>query len=530
MTQLRKPLAIVFGVLIITSIAFVPIGGNFNLVDNAEAGHKCNWAEHSVTGFTSTITLGHVSTSCQQNHVKEMQENDAEQEKLDIYQQVITGQTDSSAFRVTMANGIQTSEPYAWTLAEKAIANAYSNGNTEGLTKTKARTELSDYYSAKQINVLNSFESDMVVWKYLRNVSANETGISESYLHLDNKTRKYSTGSTSITGPNIARIDNVRWGEKNVTLVNDSIYTIETVEVQVTTDPPDHSVSRTNTYELGPSTGTIIQEARGVGEASNVTIWSMEVAPYSTNSDSTTYKDFSEDKELWDSIINKHNEVNTDVGTYVNKTYNAYESGEINASDVVSRITQMQNTANMGGENATFNDMIAALAATGVSTPSLNQTGTMQLSYNENTYSGILFSTENPSSGSWQTGVTYNATQINGSQFFTTLEGNKINLQGEFTLTQMTNMEGDEVNRTVVKEYNYRTANNSELLAKIDALIDLREDVEAREPKAGGGGGSGGSGTNIPDWLTAKYFGIPLYGIILVGLAFAYIANTVRGN
>jgi hypothetical protein len=182
----------------------------------------------------------------------------------------------------------------------------------------------------------------------------------------------------------------------------------------------------------------------------------------------------------------------SEVDNYVDATWEDYDTGSINASDVISANTAMfEYGVRSGNESETLYSSTAALAMSGYDTPDLNQTGTMTVSYNGASLTGLLMARQAPN-GTWEVGKTYNTIDIDGPVFMLTTDGEKIDFKDnrQFTIESMTAKDGSSLNSTQTRQYSYKTTNTSETLALQESLIELRQEIEDREPN--GGGSSGG--------------------------------------
>jgi hypothetical protein len=161
--------------------------------------------------------------------------------------------------------------------------------------------------------------------------------------------------------------------------------------------------------------------------------------------------------------------------------------------------------------SSTLYDSTAALAMMGFDTPNMTTSGTMDVTYDGGTYTGILLARNAPG-GAWETGTTYNSSNINGPVFIATVDGHKVDIPegSTFTVEQIRDRQGSNVTKVETTKYVYRTANTSELNEMQSRLIDLREEIESREPDGGGGSGSGLGSNAI------------IVGIALAGAAFLY--------
>ncbi|TVT79629.1 hypothetical protein FQA18_20265, partial [Haloferax volcanii] len=94
--------------------------------------------------------------------------------------------------------------------------------------------------------------------------------------------------------------------------------------------------------------------------------------------------------------------------------------------------------------------------------------------------------------GSWSANTTYNASAIDGPVFIATATGEKVDLDGTFTITEITARDGSSVQSQNTTQYVYKTTNTSEFVNMTNELEGLRQEIEEREQSSGGSGGSGG--------------------------------------
>ncbi|TVT78897.1 hypothetical protein FQA18_20350, partial [Haloferax volcanii] len=79
-----------------------------------------------------------------------------------------------------------------------------------------------------------------------------------------------------------------------------------------------------------------------------------------------------------------------------------------------------------------------------------------------------------------------------GPVFIATATGEKVDLDGTFTITEITARDGSSVQSQNTTQYVYKTTNTSEFVNMTNELESLRQDIEEREQSSGGSGGSGG--------------------------------------
>lgn len=127
------------------------------------------------------------------------------------------------------------------------------------------------------------------------------------------------------------------------------------------------------------------------------------------------------------------------------------------------------------------------------------------------TFTGLLMSQEAPN-GTWESGVRYDASSLNGTQLFVTLNGTSESLEkGDFEILEIRNETGDVINQTTTKEYSRQALNVSELKDVLDRQFEARIQIQDRAPTAGGGG-------PLFDGLSLPGLSVGGLGLVVIGL------------
>ncbi|NLV05296.1 hypothetical protein GOC83_04005 [Haloarcula rubripromontorii] len=182
--------------------------------------------------------------------------------------------------------------------------------------------------------------------------------------------------------------------------------------------------------------------------------------------------------------------------TLVAGTYDAYQSGEINNSDLVDPYV-LASERSAGGDFQTWS--AAQLTLLGQNTPdNMDSAGEFEITTSGQTYEGILTSPSNPSSGSFEANTTYDASTLSGSQMVIT-EDQIVEIEGSFTLGNITTSGGEKTQNATIQKIQYQTTNVTELKQQYEDLAYRRAQLEAREQalkNSGGGGFLGGESVN----------------------------------
>lgn len=482
-------------------------------VGTASATHECGTAD-AIVAFATFTAVNY--DKCTNNHVdhaiQDMKEADANQTEVDIYSAGTSSKAAQEAAMAPYDNYLNDTESVAWMKAEKAIAEAYQNGASKAEAKVAAKEAIANYYATKQKNLIEQWNVSVTEWESLHDRAQMEDNIS-----MEREGFVYSKGQYGDQGGYAVFPQYVQKGnpEKTVTLVNGNTSDVETLWFNSQHKSTAYSNGHFNYDYVHVATGDQVIED---GDSStNPVAQQLAIKPPNSNYETLVVLDYTDYSSRWDSIETMNTNLQSEVDVYVDATWTDYESGTINASDVVSSTTLMFEYGTADTNNSSMYDVTASLAGMGYDTPDLNGTGQMDVTYAGQTYQGLVLAESAPN-GSWESGVTYNTSNITGPVMIATVDGQVVDIpDGEtFTIAQITDKEGQNVGSVNTTKYVYKTANTSELLEMQQQLTDLRQELEDREPDpAGGGGGSGG--TNIPPMAIIVLAGVALGGLFLRG-------------
>jgi len=381
--------------------------------------------------------------------------------------------------------------------AESAIAQAYKNGSSEAVAKAEARAAISDYYASKQVNMIERWNVTVESMLSAEEVAKNQSGVDDAFVQYAFTTSQgtfYRDISSDVS-------------TREVELVNGSTKDVKMIQ---TYSNSDYTVY----YSVW---GTKKGDGSDTDVASSSESWVRVKAPDS-NYDKIQMMKHGGYETAWDRTQALNTDLQNEVDPFVNATWTAFQNGEINASDVLSRNNLMfrYGTDALNNTDQSLYDSTAALASMGLDTPNINSTGSMTVVYEGVTYEGMVLAREAPN-GTWETGTTYNTSNIGGTVLLATTDGERIDMEGEFRLESMKNQDGDQIEETQATKVVYKTSNTTELLNKMEEIAELRAQIEATKPKAGSGGTSGDGS----DFLAAlaSFLGISAgaAAVVLVG-------------
>ncbi|WP_256545751.1 hypothetical protein [Halobellus inordinatus] len=436
-------------------------------------------------GLTGTGTAECAPTN---TAIKDMKDSDANQTKTDIYNAAAAEKGNNEVFNAVYGNYLNDSQSVAWMKMQVAVAEAYQNGSSESVAIAEAKQAISDYYSVKEKNIVEKWRTQRTNMKYLYDTAASEDGINKEFAgYADHITSK--AGGAFDAEDDEHHVESYNLSTRTYTLRNGSQVEYQSIQIEAVNAGDGTS----NTFELLITTGEDqMTSGHSIDSATETAVRAIGVQEPTSDYDKLYVIHTKKFASSLDRIQTKNSELQTEAENFVNATYADFSSGEANASDVISANTAMFEYATQADGNSSLYDSTAALSMMGFDTPNMSSSGTMDVTYQGNTYTGIVLARNAPG-GAWETGTTYNTSNITGPVFLATTDGQKVDFaEGEtFTIDQMRAKDGSNTTQVNTTNYVYKTANTSELNEMQSQLIDLREEIEAREPDGGGAGGSG---------------------------------------
>lgn len=454
--------------LLVTAALGAPLGGG-STVEPAAAIHDCSTTEKIATfsfgvgGLLGDQLLndGKCSDSHRAQAIEDMNEADAEQTHYDIYSAGSTQRKQYETGADTATNYAQDTDSVAWMKAEAAVAEAYNNGKNASQAKAAGKAAIEDYYVTKQIQDIKRFEVIALAWNDMYQRAKNESNLNQEDVITHRASSNWDPAGTT---------------ETTVTLANGTSYTYTTVRI--------YNSGGTNGYSALNLASDDYQNFKWFGVS----------APPDTNFSNVRMFSLGAFDNRFNGWETQSTDLKGEVSLFVDNTYPAFQSGEIDASDLLSRNTQMFEYGTTADRDDQYT-VTAALSGMGLAAPQLNGTGTMTVQYNGSEYNGLALA-RNPPNGSWQVGTTYNTSNFSGPVLLATTNGETIELNGEFTVSSIKSEDGDDIQYVNTTKTVYRTTNTSELSEKLERIRELREEVESRQPKASGGGTTDSSGWN----------------------------------
>jgi len=481
--RLRKPLAVVFGLLIVTATA---LGGAmvFNPeVDTLQeaSGQYLGDAEGGallVGGAILAYAAGHYTYTeyiKNQPNTEELQKTDALETKKAIYDQNSIQKTNNEQTLTTYGNYLNDTQTIALMEGKNAYIKALENGSAESVARNRATEAVADYYAVKQQNLIASWNTSIIVWNSSRHTAANTTDVSKSFATFYHN---QGSGNWSSSDHDI-RYDGHT--SASVQLTNATSVDVEALDFYLRAD------GNSGGGVVTPATGGVSHNPHGF----KVEVHGLQIQPPNDNYERIRPMTFDDYSQKWAEIESQNDEVQGQLDTFINNTYESYQQGDINTSDLVDPYLGAREYTPETSE--TWN--LRTLASMGLSPPeNLSTIGVMNVTTDDETVTGVLM-TDNAPSGGFAINETYNATALNGSQWVAQTDGDVQKLSGNFTITSAETSDGEAIEdgeSITYRNIDYQTADTEEFQALQQQLDELTAEINARQQKLRDGGGGVG--------------------------------------
>lgn len=505
------------------------------------ATHNCDGVDMTVAAISAGVVTMHETATgegdvteapnwekCAYNHggevVDQMKENDADQEAVDYYQGLASAQESSEAFRYSQENNLQDTESKALMVGQEAYLKEYNETGSVSSARAAGIEAIEDYYSTKQINTLESSETQVADIEYIRESAQNESDITADDV-LTAYDHRYNLDDPDYKALENATASNQTW---NIKIYDEADYTapssldtatpiddgwsVDTHKVDVElANGSTHTTTLLYDGHNGAEQGFLPVPEKYVRNDAHIDDYayhgpSMEFtdgkwtlkpgnhvvyaeAPNSNYNDTVAYNPDQYARLYVQSDLSSERVVDN-LKTWSDSVGPKLENGEIKPSEAVPALTWAEQYADKYEESNHLIYATAMLADAGKVTPNLENTGVMEVSYQGSTYTGYVILSDN-NVGGLDVGETYHTSEFEGQEYLLTESGKQVTMSGEFTIEEAYNKGGGTTDSVGYKSYTHKTANATEFQELTNDLTELREEIESREPTAGGAGGGG---------------------------------------
>ncbi|WP_435098469.1 hypothetical protein [Halarchaeum sp. P4] len=494
----RRLAALTLVVLLVSSSVAAPVAGAslgtmtgtaaIDSPDNMEP-YTSGSGVCSYDGLFNLLGINLASTDCGQSAPDQTMNNTS---KIEIYQDASELKSWTETTTTSHNNSLQNIQTTLYAYGEARQNALLKNGTTTtAMLNNKVNQTIADRVSKIQQNRINVWNQRVQILKSLV-VARDSAGISI----------KYVTAQTTYNGWKNRELRERNFATTNITLANGSSTQINVFAIESST------TSHTLSDGISPKDSTVWSIANvptewwGTnGKTTGQSPFRVVVKP-ATSSDTviTLFKtDDHPQYQNWQTLLKKAALAKQNLAATASWKVDAYQAGELDLANATSPLTLAQEYSTSYAETGNLAYARATAAAAGYATPSLKNVSVMtvrdaQAGYN---YTGALLSQTAPDNGTWMLGQQYNAAQIDGVQLVATTTGKTHTLQGNFTVTSMKNANGETLNQTHVRQYDYTVSNSSQYIQLQQELNELRETIANRtasggtsDPGSGGGSGS----------------------------------------
>ncbi|WP_191906056.1 hypothetical protein [Haloarcula hispanica] len=428
--------------------------------------------------------------------------SDAQQTQLDLYTAGQNQRAQTQNYYNTIDNTLADAKTKARVVGKNAYIRALNNGSSKSAAKTESKNAVRDWYAVRENNLLANYEAQMAHWQYMHSVANSESGLTDSVQGDNGTVDMYLESLNKGNG-------RAEWqGTKQLdyTFVNGSTTTLTYNQIRMEADYS--GAEQGTTRLLGPTNTTVTYNS------GDVSVGGFQVNGTSSGDPRYVYWDASETSTRLTEIQQQKDAVVSEMDTLVENTYSSYQAGEINNSDLVDPYV----LASQQSPGDDFQGWAAAqLTLLGTNSPeNFDQIGSFNVTTGDGTqYEGVLFSQENPASGQFENGTTYDTANIGGTQYVVTSD-RIVELDGTFTIDRITTTNGETTENVTIQKTTYKTTNVTELKQQYEDLAYRRAQIEAREKalKQSAGGGFLGGGS-VPPVVALAIIGT-LLGIVVL--------------
>ncbi|MXR20769.1 hypothetical protein [Halobacterium bonnevillei] len=381
--------------------------------------------------------------------------------------QLVAGQADQSTtiLNNTVLDGAQT---MSWTQGKASFMDALSANKSKAVARQWASENVTTYYSVTETNVVRQFNATTKELQYLAGVHEAHSDLGPAYqdTRVDNS---------------IAESDFVSF---NYTLSNGTNVSYVAVYNQFDGNDGGHVVALSDLSNQLSSADASSLYFDGIKLQS---AYNQSAVPVLGTGGQDDYNRFH---NLLNELQTQEGQMSTNIEAWSNQTYDSWEAGNVNITDVPDPITLAKQFATDYNSTGHYAYAGADLAMMGVKTE-MNTSFTVEVPSENETLYGQMYTDWEPAAtnGSLETGHLYNVSKTDEIVYMATNDGLRA-IGSDFKITSMTNVKtGESTNSTTTESYNTQTADVTLTQEQLQQLLELRESVQEREEAAASGGG-----------------------------------------
>lgn len=504
-------------------IVIAALGGGFGPVSpvgvaSAEVLPDCGWEDASIWGMSKMLyrTSIDADTGCR----VDLSFGEDTTAALDLYAGGMALHESQETAVATVNNRLVDTRAPAYTEAKIAMIREYNAGGNESEVRESAYDAVDEIYSPIMVNLNSLWIQKVEYWNYTWRAEVQRDN---SYgIWAGNQNLPLEDCSGDNLCPNIS--------DREMTLPNGS--TVPTVVIHgdhfeaglldIHWTDEDTLAGDLPTRVPSGDDNAIVLKNDNTGD--NIVL--LEV-PHEGSETWWVEDDFggphvgigAEDEKLhyhFNQINQQITQIKENIDPLVNDTFDQYEPGDLDTTEVLSPIELAQRGATDYNSTGFYTFHAAQLATMGYA-GDIGHSHTIDS--NGTTYDGTLFYTGDDVEV-LEIGTEYTPSELNGTFVMSyQVDENSsdvIELEEPFVITDQTDTQtGETVENASIESYTYETVNSSDLSDELEELHQLKEELdEIADSSSGGGGFLDG----LASWFGNLTSGLGT-GILLVGLA-----------
>jgi hypothetical protein len=391
---------------------------------------------------------------------------DTQETKTQIHTTAASGAESADQFTGIMNNWMEDGATIGRLEGQNQYVRALENGSSpppKSEVMADAIEETNNWFAERQVRIIRGFEKQAITFRGLQSQA-----FAEGYDADQDWT--IQPGGYDGAGPKNA----------TATLANGSSVSFQTMQWQ------DSSINN-------PTVNPFPADPTGVPTPANRSLYKL---PPNEDFSQIEFLDAADWYRAWNKTENARTAAVAEVQNFVDATYDKYEQGQIDTSDLITPTLSARNY-DSEGDTGTFT--LSALTRMGYSLPTdFSNTKTMELMADGEQYTGLLLSDGLPSGGEFEIGTQYNVSNIEGKQLIQTSD-QLLEIEENVTIQSVQRADGSTKGSGSVKFDNpdFESADSMDAYAaQMENLSQQLAEINARQDRLRNG--TSGTGIGLP--------------------------------
>jgi hypothetical protein len=294
------------------------------------------------------------------------------QQQLDLYSAAATSDAQADGYRTTFANFLPDSKTVAGMKAKARMIELINNGTTNtSFIRDQLNQTIEEYYVIREYNLMMQYKAEANQIAYMISAAKNDSGIPEDIVIPTNGNGYDLSTWSSWKSDTVTNVSYPLLNGTNITVPN----------IRWTNSQGDGKfILKRNQYDSfmwGDTqrfTLKAIQDKNLSGTENTTTRHVLGIQGAAENG----YKEQIADLKTTMAEVKHRYSI-----TYLNSVVDAYQSGEINTTDLTTPSLLAQEWATKLNDTQAATYKWASLAALGLDSPNLTETGHMTINYNK---------------------------------------------------------------------------------------------------------------------------------------------------